>query len=78
MRLTTVQQKLRDRNIEFTYNEEDGCGSIDFDYRGVPYHIWEFHDDMWGVENNLRHGGRQEELTGDYETEILEIMKDWH
>ena len=37
-----------------------------------------FHDDMWGVENNLRHGGRQEELTGDYETEILEIMKDWH
>ena len=46
--------------------------------KGVPYHIWEFHDDMWGVENNLRHGGRQEELTGDYETEILEIMKDWH
>ena len=58
--------------------EKRGWKYIDFDYRGVPYHIWEFHDDIWGVENNLRHGGRQEELTGDYEAEILEIMKDWH
>lgn len=24
------------------------------------------------------HGGRSEELTGDYETELLEIMKEWH
>ena len=78
MRLKKVQDKLKEKGSSFTYVEEDGCGSIDFDYRGVPYHIWEFHDDMWGVENNLRHGGRQEELTGDYETEILEIMKDWH
>ena len=27
------------------------------------------------VETNIRHGGRSEELTGDYETELLEIMK---
>lgn len=53
--------------------------AIDFEYRGVPYHIWEFHDgDEWGVETNIRHGGRSEELTGDYETELLEIMKEWH
>ena len=41
--------------------------------------IGEFHDgDEWGVETNIRHGGRSEELTGDYETELLEIMKEWH
>ena len=44
------------------YNEEDGLGSIDFDYRGVPYHIWEFEDGERGVETNLRSGGRQEEI----------------
>ena len=77
-RLAKVRAFLEERGWEYKYTEEDGCGSIDFDYRGVPYHIWEFHDDIWGVENNLRHGGKQEELTGDYEAEILEIMKDWH
>ena len=77
-RLAKVRTFLEDRGWEYKYTEEDGCGSIDFDYRGVPYHIWEFHDEVWGVENNLRHGGKQEELTGDYEEEILEIMKDWH
>ena len=77
-RLTKVRAFLEDRGWDYKYTEEDGCGSIDFDYRGVPYHIWEFHDDICGVENNLRHGGKQEELTGDYEEEILEIMKDWH
>ena len=46
-------------------------------YRGVAYHIWEFYDGEWGVETNVRHGGGMEELTGDYETELLEIMKDW-
>ena len=77
-RLTKVRAFLEERGWDYKYTEEDGCGSIDFDYRGVPYHIWEFYDGVWGVENNLRHGGKQEELTGDYETEILGIMKDWH
>ena len=43
-----------------------------------PYHIWEFEDGERGVETNLKSGGRQEELLGDYETELLELMKDWH
>ena len=78
-RLAKVRAFLEDRGWDYKYTEEDGCGSIDFDYRGVPYHIWEFHDgDEWGVETNIRHGGRSEELTGDYETELLEIMKEWH
>ena len=54
-RLAKVRAFLEERGWKYKYTEEDGCGSIDFDY-----------------------GGRQEELTGDYETEILEIMKDWH
>lgn len=58
-------------------NEEDGCKSIDFEYRGVAYHIWEFYDGEWGAESNVRHGGGMEEFTGDYETELLEVIKNW-
>ena len=77
-RLTTVLDFIREHGWTYQYTCEDGCGSIDFDYRGVPYHIWEFFDEVWGVEMNLRHGGRQEEILGDYESEMLEIMKDWN
>lgn len=75
--LSRVLAFIRERGWEYTYHEEEGCGSIDFSYRGVPYHIWEFADGERGVETNLRHGGKQEELLGDYEAELLEIMKDW-
>ena len=76
-RLQKVQQFLAEKGWNYSYCEEDGCGSIDFEYRGVPYHIWEFEEDGWGVETNLRHGGKQEEILGDYETELLELMKEW-
>lgn len=76
--LTRVLAFIQERGWKCTYNEEDGLGSIDFDYRGVPYHIWEFEDEERGVETNLRSGGRQEELLGDYETVLLELMKDWY
>lgn len=76
-RLSRVLGYIRGQGWNCTYCEEDGCGSIDFEYRGVSYHIWEFHDGEWGVETNLRHGGRQEEIVGDYESEILDILKDW-
>ena len=77
-RLSRVLAFVKERGWRYTMSKEDGCGSIDFEYRGVPYHIWEFYDGEWGVETNLRHGGRQEEILGDYESEMLEIMKDWH
>ena len=77
-RLQKVLAFIEAHGWTYTYTCEDGCGSIDFDYRGVPYHIWEFYDGEWGVDMNLRHGGRQEELLGDYEAEMLEIMKDWN
>lgn len=77
-RLSRVLAWIRAKGWKNTYCEEDGCGSIDFEYRGVSYHIWEFLDGEWGVETNVRHGGGMEELTGDYETELMEIMKDWN
>ncbi len=75
--LEHVLAMLKERGWNYKECEEDGCKSIDFEYRGVAYHIWEFYDEEWGVETNVRHGGGMEELTGDYETELLEIMKDW-
>jgi len=35
MRLETVQKALKDKNIAFDYTEEDGCGSLDFMFRGL-------------------------------------------
>ena len=64
--------------MEYIYTEVEDCGSLDFDYRGVPYHIWEFHDDEWGVETNVRNGGQTEDITGDdYEEQVIAIIKDW-
>lgn len=76
--LSRVSTFLEEKGWEYEYHEEDGCGSIDFSYRGVPYHIWEFEEDGRGVETNLRHGGRQEEILGDYETELIEILESWN
>lgn len=76
-RLERVLAFIKAQGWKFKECQEDGCESIDFEYRGVSYHIWEFHDEEWGVETNVRHGGGMEEITGDYEAELLEIMKDW-
>lgn len=76
-RLEQVLALIKERGWTFKDCLEDECESIDFEYRGVSYHIWEFHDGEWGVETNVRHGGAMEEITGDYEAELLEIIKDW-
>ena len=48
MRLKKIQEALKTKNIIFTYTEEDNCGSLDFQFRGLRYHIWEFVDgDIW-------------------------------
>lgn len=56
---------------------EDGLTSIEFSYRGVAYHIWEFDDNERGVDTNIRHGGKMEEITGDYEEKIFQILGEW-
>lgn len=77
MRLERVQHLLGERNLQYVYTEVDGCGSLDFEYRGVRYHIWEFEDDGWGAETNVRNGGCSEDILGDYETEIIHIIENW-
>lgn len=78
MRLQKIKALLEEMKLEYTYTEVEDCGSLDFDYRGVPYHIWEFHDGEWGVETNVRNGGQTEDITGeDYEEQVIAIIKDW-
>lgn len=75
MRLQKIQDYLKNRGWEFRYSEEENLGSIDFEYRGISYHIWEFNEGEPGAESNVRTGGRQEDFTGDYEEKIIEILK---
>lgn len=77
MRLEKVQQALKTKKIDYSYTEEDGCGSIDFMFRGLRYHIWEYEDHGWGVETNLRYAGKSEEIEGDYETLLSDEILSW-
>ena len=77
MRLEKIQDYLKKKGWEYTYVEEDGCGSIELMYRGVPYHIWEFEDNGWGAESNVRNRGKSEVFTESYEETIIDIMEHW-
>ena len=69
MRLEKIQKVLKEKNFPYTYTEEDGCGSIDFEYRGDQ--------DQWGAETNVRTVGRHEDILGDYEEEIIKLISGW-
>ena len=76
MRLNKIQDFMNRANMPFQYSEEDDCGSINFIHRGLSYHIWEYPDDE-GADSNVRSAGRMEAFTGNYEDQILEILKTW-
>ena len=38
MRLQIVQDALKKKNIKYEYTEIDGCGSLDFLFRGLKFH----------------------------------------
>ena len=48
MRLQIVQDALKKKNIKYEYTEIDGCGSLDFRFRGLKFHVWEYEDRVWG------------------------------
>lgn len=77
MRLERVRKALEEKRITYEYSEEDGCGSLDFLFRGLKYHVWEYHDDIWGAETNIFHAGRSEDLEGDYEETIAAEILSW-
>ncbi len=77
MFLTKIRAWLTEKGISHRYTEEDGCGSIDFLHRGLSYHIWEFPPEEQGAESNVRTAGKMEVFSGDYEAQILDILKTW-
>lgn len=77
MRLQKIRQALKRKQIEFEYTEEDGCGSLDFMFRGLRFHVWEYHDQVWGAETNIYEAGRSRDIEGDYEEEISAEILSW-
>lgn len=77
MGLKQIREYLTAKGIRYDYHEDFGCGSIDFIHRGLSYHIWEFPPEDKGAESNVRTVGRMDVYTGDYERQILDILKTW-
>ncbi len=77
MRLSRIQEYMTQRGMRYAYREEDDCGTIEFDHRGLHYHIWEYPAPERGAESNVLSAGRSIEYEGDYEDAILEILKSW-
>ena len=75
MRLTKIQDFLKQKGITFRYYEEEDCGSIDLIRSGLSYHIWEFPAPERGADSNVRTAGRSEEFGENYEEAILEILR---
>lgn len=63
--------------MAYDYWEDQDCGSITFLHRGLSYHIWEYPAPERGAESNVRTTGRSEDFEGDYEEQILDILKTW-
>lgn len=77
MHLAKLQEYFKAHSMPFTYWEEDDCGSITFVHRGLSYHIWEYPAPERGAESNVRTAGRGEDFEGDYEEQILAVLKTW-
>ena len=77
MRLERVQNALKQKKITYDYTETDGCGSIDFLFRGLKFHVWEYEDHAWGAETNIFESGRSQDIEGDYEEVIAGEILSW-
>lgn len=77
MRLEKIQFYLNENKKLFQYTECENLGSIDLEYHGVSYHIWEFYDGEYGVESNVENVGKQVDYYGNYEQSVIDILKGW-
>ena len=77
MRLIQIQNHLKTKKIPYQYWEENDSGSITFIHKGLSYHIWEYPEPERGADSNVRTTGRSEEFEGDYEEQILNILRTW-
>ena len=46
-------------------------------FRGLSFHVWEYHDDVWGAETNIYEAGRSIDVEGDYEAQISREILSW-
>lgn len=78
-RLQQIRAFLDQKKWKYTFFEEEGLGSVNFEARGLSYHIWEFFENgEYGAESNVRTTGRQEDFLENYEEDILAILHTWH
>lgn len=77
MRLQKVREALEQKKISYTYAEEDGAGSLDFLFRGLSFHVWEYCDGGWGAETNVFNVGKSRDIEEDYEEIIAEEIRSW-
>ncbi len=77
MRLEKIQDALKQKKIAYEYTEEDGCGSLDFMFRGLKFHVWEYCDQVWGAETNVFAAGRSQDIEEDYEQVIAKEILSW-
>ncbi len=79
MKTEAIREELEKRKIKGSFVEEDGLVSIDFIWRGLSYHIWEYEEDdgSRGCETNVFTTGKTVDLTGDYEETILQELRRW-
>ncbi|MBR1820690.1 MAG: kinase [Clostridia bacterium] len=77
MRLERIQAYLKSMGYDYAYSENDDCGGIEFTLRGLNYHVWEYPEPERGAASNVRAWGRMEDFEGDYEGDIIDVMKHW-
>lgn len=77
MRLEKICKYMTDHGYTFRYAEENDCGTIEFEHRGLHYHIWEYPEPERGAESNVVSAGRSVEYEGDYEETILNVIRSW-
>lgn len=77
MRLKKICDYMTQKGYPFQYFEEDACGTIEFDHRGLHYHIWEYPAPERGAESNVASAGRSVDYSENYEEEILAVLKSW-
>ncbi len=76
-RLQQLRAFLERQGWPYEYEEENDCGSIEFVHRGLAYHIWEYPEPERGAASNVASAGRMVDYEGDYEAEILAVLRGW-
>ena len=77
MRLQKIRAFLDEKGWPYTYSENDDCCGSEMIRKGLAYHIWEYPEPERGAQSNVRSTGRMEDYEGDYESQIIAIMRDW-